>query len=35
MKNIKLKLLEIIQNTCHKVSEWAWRKRIMLMHEKK
>mgnify|MGYP003136045505 FL=1 len=34
MKKIKLTLLKIIQDTCHKVSEWAWRKRIILMHEK-
>jgi len=34
MKKIKLTLLQIIQDTCHKVSEWAWKKRIILMHEK-
>ena len=35
MKNLKLKMLKIIQDTAHKVGEWAWIKRILLMHEKK
>ena len=35
MLRIKLKLLQIIQDTCNKVSDWAWRKRIILMHENK
>ncbi len=34
MKKLKLKILKIIQDTCHKIGEWAWRKRIILMHEK-
>ena len=33
-KNLKLNILKLIQDTCHKVSEWAWKKRIVLMHEK-
>jgi len=35
MKNLKLKILQIIQDTAHKVSEWAWIKRVILMNEKK
>ena len=34
MKKLKLKILKIIQDTSHKIGEWAWRKRIILMHEK-
>jgi hypothetical protein len=33
-RNIKLIVLKLIQDTGHKVSEWAWKKRIILMHEK-
>ena len=33
-KNLKLNILKLIQDTSHKVSEWAWKKRIVLMHEK-
>ncbi len=33
-KNFKLNILKLIQDTSHKVSEWAWKKRIILMHEK-
>jgi len=35
MLKIKLKILKWIQDMSHKVSEWAWIKRIRLMHEKK
>ena len=35
MIKLKLKILTMIQDTAHKVGEWAWRKRIILMHEKK
>jgi|TARA_R100001530_G_scaffold1210_2_gene2092 hypothetical protein len=35
MKKIKLKILKIIQDVSSRVSQWAWVKRILLMHEKK
>ena len=34
MLKIKLKILQIIQDTAHKVGEWAWIKRVILMNEK-
>jgi len=34
MKRIKLKILEVIQHTCHKIGDWAWLKRVVLMNEK-
>jgi|14_taG_2_1085336.scaffolds.fasta_scaffold33639_3 hypothetical protein len=34
-KKIKLKILKMIQHTCHKIGDWAWLKRILLLNEKK
>ena len=33
-KKIKIKVLKKIQETCHKIGDWAWRKRVILLHEK-
>ena len=35
MKKLKLKILKIIQDVSSRLSQWAWVKRILLMHEKK
>tara|TARA_R110002020_G_scaffold207542_2_gene413121 strand:- start:1550 stop:1657 length:108 start_codon:yes stop_codon:yes gene_type:complete len=35
MKKIKLKIFKIIQDVSSRVSQWAWIKRILLMHDKK
>jgi len=35
MLKIKLKILKIIQDGSSKVSQWAWMKRVLLLHENK
>jgi hypothetical protein len=35
MLKIKLNILKYIQDTANHIGEWAWRKRIILIHEKK
>jgi len=33
IKKIKLNILKWIQEKSHHLGDWAWRKRIILMHE--
>jgi|TARA_B100001750_G_C15508080_1_gene601740 hypothetical protein len=34
MKKFKLTILKVIQETCHKIGDWAWMKRVILMKGK-